>query len=122
MANTFKVITHTGMAASAGTPEDLYTVPSSTTTVVIGLTLCNILTSSVLVDVRLDSSTSNSGGGTNVSTGHGIHIAKDVPIAVGSSLELLSGGKYVLQTGDILKIDSNVNGAVDVCLNIMEIT
>ena len=122
MANTFKVITHTGMSNSAGTPEDLYTVPSSTTTVVIGLTLCNILTSSVLVDVRLDSSTSNSGGGTNVSTGDGIHIAKDVPIAVGSSLELLSGGKYVLQTGDILKIDSNVNGAVDVCLNIMEIT
>ena len=122
MANTFKVITHTGMAASAGTPETLYTVPSSTTTVVIGLTLCNILTSSVLIDVRLDSSTSNSGGGTNVSAGDGIHIAKDVPIAVGSSLELLSGGKYVLQTGDILKIDSNVNGAVDVCLNIMEIT
>ena len=122
MANTFKVITHTGMAASAGTPETLYTVPSSTTTVVIGLTLCNILTSSVLIDVRLDSSTSNSGGGTNVSTGDGIHIAKDVPIAVGSSLELLSGGKYVLQTGDILKIDSSVNGAVDVCLNIMEIT
>ena len=59
-----------------GTPETLYTVPSSTTTVVIGLTLCNILTSSVLIDVRLDSSTSNSGGGTNVSTGDGIHIAK----------------------------------------------
>ena len=122
MANTFKVITHTGMSNSAGTPEALYTVPSSTTTVVIGLTLCNILTSSVLIDVRLDSSTSNSGGGTNVSAGDGIHIAKDVPIAVGSSLELLSGGKYVLQTGDSLKIDSNVNGAVDVCLNIMEIT
>ena len=122
MANTFKVITHTGMSNSAGTPEALYTVPSSTTTVVIGLTLCNILTSSVLIDVRLDSSTSNSGGGTNVSAGDGIHIAKDVPIAVGSSLELLSGGKYVLQTGDVLKIDSNVNGAVDVCLNIMEIT
>ena len=122
MANTFKVITHTGMSNSAGTPETLYTVPSSTTTVIIGLTLCNILTSSVLIDVRLDSSTNNSGADANVSAGDGIHIAKDVPIAVGSSLELLSGGKYVLQTGDVLKIDSNVNGAVDVCLNIMEIT
>ena len=122
MANTFKVITHTAMGNNAGTPETLYTVPSSTTTVIIGLTLCNILTSSVLIDVRLVSSTNNSGAGANVSTGEGIHIAKDVPIAVGSSLELLSGGKYVLQTGDVLKIDSNVNGAVDVCLNIMEIT
>ena len=118
MANTFKVITHTGMATSAGTPETLYTVPSSTTTVVIGLTLCNITTSSVLIDVHLESDTSNSGGGTNAN----IHLAKDVPIAVGSSLELLTGGKYVLQTTDVLKIDSNTNGAVDVSLNIMEIT
>ena len=120
MANTFKVITHTAMGNNAGTPETLYTVPNSpsTTTVVIGLTLCNVTTSSVLIDVHLESNTSNSGGGTNAN----IHLAKDVPIAVGSSLELLTGGKYVLQTTDVLKIDSNVNGAVDVCLNIMEIT
>ena len=37
MANTFKVVSHDVMPASAGTPEDLYTTPSSTTTVVIGL-------------------------------------------------------------------------------------
>ena len=118
MANTFKVITHTGMSNSAGPPEALYTVPSSTTTVVIGLTLCNITTSSVLIDVHLESDTTNTGQAQNAN----IHLAKDVPIAVGSSLELLTGGKYVLQATDILKIDSNVNGAVDVSLNIMEIT
>ena len=118
MANTFKVITHAGMGNNAGTPETLYTVPSSTTTVVIGLTLCNVTTSSVLIDVHLESDTTNSGQAQNAN----IHLAKDVPIAVGSSLELLTGGKYVLQTTDILKIDSNTNGAVDVSLNIMEIT
>ena len=118
MANTFKVITHAGMGNNAGTPETLYTVPSSTTTVVIGLTLCNVTTSSVLIDVHLESDTTNTGQAQNAN----IHLAKDVPIAVGSSLELLTGGKYVLQTTDILKIDSNTNGAVDVSLNIMEIT
>ena len=118
MANTFKTVTHTGMSNSAGTPETLYTVPSSTTTVVIGLTLCNITTSSVLIDVHLESDTTNTGQAQNAN----IHLAKDVPIAVGSSLELLTGGKYVLQATDVLKIDSNVNGAVDVSLNIMEIT
>ena len=118
MANTFKTVTHTGMSNSAGTPETLYTVPSSTTTVVIGLTLCNITTSSVLIDVHLESDTTNTGQAQNAD----IHLAKDVPIAVGSSLELLTGGKYVLQATDVLKIDSNVNGAVDVSLNIMEIT
>ena len=118
MANTFKTVTHTGMSNSAGNPETLYTVPSSTTTVVIGLTLCNITTSSVLIDVHLESDTTNTGQAQNAD----IHLAKDVPIAVGSSLELLTGGKYVLQATDVLKIDSNVNGAVDVSLNIMEIT
>ena len=118
MANTFKTVTHTAMSNSAGTPETLYTVPSSTTTVVIGLTLCNITTSSVLIDVHLESDTTNTGQAQNAD----IHLAKDVPIAVGSSLELLTGGKYVLQATDVLKIDSNVNGAVDVSLNIMEIT
>ena len=59
MANTFKTVTHTAMSNSAGTPETLYTVPSSTTTVVIGLTLCNITTSSVLIDVHLESDTTN---------------------------------------------------------------
>ena len=39
MANTFKVKTNAAMPASAGTALTLYTVPSSTTTVVIGLTL-----------------------------------------------------------------------------------
>ena len=118
MANTFKTITHTAMGNNAGTPETLYTVPSSTTTVVIGLTLCNVTTSSVLIDVHLESNTTNTGQAQNAN----IHLAKDVPIAVGSSLELLTGGKYVLQTTDVLKIDSNTNGAVDVSLNIMEIT
>ena len=97
------------MSNSAGTPETLYTVPSSTTTVVIGLTLCNITTSSVLIDVHLESDTTNTGQAQNAN----IHLAKDVPIAVGSSLELLTGGKYVLQTTDVLKIDSNTNGAVE---------
>ena len=118
MANTFKVKTNGAMPASSGTPLTLYTGKSSTTTVVIGLTLCNITTSSVLIDVHLESDTTNTGQAQNAN----IHLAKDVPIAVGSSLELLTGGKYVLQATDILKIDSNVNGAVDVSLNIMEIT
>ena len=59
MANTFKVKTNGAMPASAGTPLTLYTVPSSTTTVVIGLLLCNIHTTAVTVDVQLVSDTSD---------------------------------------------------------------
>ena len=41
MANTFKVVSHDVMPASSGTPEDLYTTPSSTT-FVLGMVLANV--------------------------------------------------------------------------------
>ena len=53
MANTFKVVTHDVMPASAGTPEDLYTTPSSTTTIIIGLMLANVHTAQVTASVKL---------------------------------------------------------------------
>ena len=42
MANTFKVKTNAAMPGTAGTPLTLYTVPSNTTAVVIGLRLANV--------------------------------------------------------------------------------
>ena len=116
MANTFKVKTNGAMPTSAGTPLTLYTVPSSTTTVVIGLTLCNIHTGSVTADVQLVSDTSDT------ETNETVLLIKDVSIPAGSSLELLTGGKVVLQTTDILKIDCSVTGKIDATLSILEIT
>ena len=57
MANTFKVVSHDVMPASAGTPEDLYTTPGSTTTVVIGLLIANIHTAQITASVKLVSNT-----------------------------------------------------------------
>ena len=59
MANTFKIKTNDAMPTSAGTPLTLYTVPSSTTTIVLGLMLCNVDTSQRLVDVHIESNTSD---------------------------------------------------------------
>ena len=116
MANTFKVKTNGAMPSSAGTPLTLYTVPSSTTTVVIGLTLCNIHTATVTADVQLVSDTSDT------ETNETVLLIKDVSIPAGSSLELLTGGKVVLQTTDILKIDCSVSAKIDATLSILEIT
>ena len=116
MANTFKVKTNGAMQSSAGTPLTLYTVPSSTTTVVIGLTLCNIHTGTVTADVQLVSDTSDT------ETNETVLLIKDVSIPAGSSLELLTGGKVVLQTTDILKIDCSVSAKIDATLSILEIT
>ena len=116
MANTFKVKTNGAMPASAGTPLTLYTGKTSTTTVVIGLILCNIHTTSVTADVQLVSDTSDT------ETNETVLLAKDVSIPAGNSLELLTGGKVVVQQTDIIKIDCSVTAKIDATLSILEIT
>jgi hypothetical protein len=116
MANTFKLKTNAAMPASAGTPLTLYTCPSSTTTVILGLILCNVGTAQHTVDVQLVSDTSDT------ETNETVKLLENVPIPVGSSLEVLSGGKVVLQATDVLKIDADTAAKIDATLSIMEIT
>ena len=116
MANNFKLKTNAAMPSSSGTPLTLYTCPSSTQTIVIGLTLCNVHTSAVTADVQLVSDTSDT------ETNQTVKLIDGVSIPAGSSLELLSGGKYVLQATDILKIDCSVAAKIDATLSILEIT
>jgi hypothetical protein len=98
MANTFKTVTFAAEPASAGTPYVMYTVGGSTTTVVLGLVLANIHTTSVTTEVEL------------------------VRIPSGSSLEVLSGSKVILETGDKIQIDCSVADKLSGTLSIMEIT
>ena len=121
MANTFKVETFAAEPSSAGTPYKMYTVAGSTTTVVLGLILTNIHSSAVTVEVELVSDTANRGGANNV-TNTTSFLVKDVTIPAGSSLELLSGGKVVMETTDYLNIDCSVSDKVSGSLSIMEIT
>ena len=121
MANTFKVVNFAAEPASAGTAYKMYTVAGSTTTVVLGLVLTNLNTTSVTAEVELHSDTSNRAVNNNTANGVSI-LAKDVTIPAGTSLELLSGGKIVLETTDVLKIDCSVADKLSGTLSIMEIT
>lgn len=116
MANTFKIKSNDAMPASAGTFDTLYTVPAATTSVVLGLILCNIHTTAVTASVKMSSNT------VDVETNVDTLIVKDVDIPAGSSLEVLSGSKIVLQTTDLLKIDCSVSAKIDATLSIMAIT
>ena len=119
MANTFKVVTFAAEPASAGTPYTVYTTPGSTTTVVIGLVLANIHSSAITAEVELVSDTS--GGGRAATYGTSF-LVKDVTIPAGSSLEILSGGKVILETTDAIRIDCSVADKLSGTLSIMEIT
>ena len=121
MANTFKTVTFAAEPASAGSPFVMYTVAGSTTTVVLGLILTNLHTSAVTVEVELVSDTANRNGANNVANGTSF-LVKNVTIPAGSSLELLSGGKVVLETTDVLRVDCSVADKVSGTLSIMEIT
>ena len=112
MANTFKLKNNAVMPSSAGTADTLYTVPSSTTTLIIGLTLANVHTSQVTVSVTIvDSSNSNETS----------HVVKDAPVPVGSSIEIMSGNKIILEASDIIKVDCSVADKISATMSIMEI-
>ena len=125
MANTFKVVTFAAEPASAGSAYTVYTTPGSTTTIILGLVLSNIHTSQITTEVELVSTTSGGGRGDN-GTGSAVNatsfIVKDAPIPVGASLEVLTGGKVILETTDALRVDCSVADKLSGTLSIMEIT
>ena len=119
MANTFKVVTFAAEPNAAGTPYTIYTTPSSTTTVILGLVLANIHTSQVTAEVEIVSDTS---GGGRAATNGTSFVIKDAPIPVGSSLELLAGNKVILETTAAIRVDCSVADKLSGTLSIMEIT
>ena len=115
MANTFKTVTKAGV-----TSEDvIYTVASSTTTVVLGVMIGNTTTGQITATVTLSSDTSNRAGANNEAN-QDVELVTNPPIPVGGTLELLSGNKIVMETTDVLKLTAS--GAADIAVSIMEIT
>ncbi|MDC3244557.1 hypothetical protein OAT81_04695 [Amylibacter sp.] len=113
MANTFKLKTKANIDASLTT---VYTVPSSTTTVIIGCTVANVKGASVTADVQLVTASSS---GENADD---VYIVKSIPLPAGSSVEIMAGNKIILEAGDVIKVKGSVTDAVDAILSIMEIT
>ena len=111
MANTFK----NAFAASVNHSAyvDLYTVPSSTTTVILGLALCNKTANAVNVTVQMqDTSASNAD----------FQVLDTVSIPARTTLEVLAGQKNILETTDVLRVKAGTASAIDATLGMMEIT
>lgn len=108
MANNFKLKTKANVGV---TTVGIYTVPASTTTTVLGITLANV-----------------SGTGINVTVGiartsaDDVSILRNVPIPQGSSLEFMAGNKVILEPQDEVNVKSDVLSSLDVSLSILEMT
>jgi hypothetical protein len=99
MANTFKNYTSASVGTGATTT---YTVPSATTSVMIGCNLANRTASQIKVDVQAA----------------GVYVVKGVAIPSGSVLD----GKIILETTDTVIVTSDTASSCDVIVSVLEQT
>ena len=120
MANDFKRFTKPDVGTSTGASSDaVYTVPagsgsSALESIVIGITLANKAATGITADVFLD----------NYDGSNDVYIVKDATIPAGSSLEIMSGNKIVVQnngtTGDVIRVSSSAGTSLDATVTVLE--
>ena len=109
MANTFKNAAFSNV--STGSYDTLYTAPVNTRTIVLGLALANKTASAVTVKVQF----------SDYSAGTTYQLLEDVSIPANTTLEVLAGQKYVLETSDALKLQCSASNSIDAVMGLMEI-
>ena len=114
MANSFLSETDTGIGTTEAT---VFTCPSATEVTVIGMSVANIVTSQIKVDVKLDASSRTSGAADSV------YLVKAAPVPVGGALVVIGGDqKVVMEPGDAIKVTSDTAASADVVLSHLDIT
>jgi hypothetical protein len=111
MANTFKNAKFVDCSHSSA--STVYTTGGSTTTVILGVILANKNAASRTVTVTWTDSSDSSASTT---------LLNEVSIPGDSSLEVLAGQKYILETGDVLKCLASAASSIDCTVGLMEIT
>ena len=110
MANAFKVKTFDGSSTAADTDMTIYTGKASTETTIIGMSIANITSSQITVDVKIESDTSDTETNSNV------FLIKDALVPVGGDQ------KVVIQATDVVKVQCDTANAADTIMSILEIT
>lgn len=108
MANVFKLKTKANIGV---TTVGIYTVPSSTMTTVIGLTLANTYGGNLNVTVGISRTNADS-----------VNVIKNVPIPQGSTLEVMQGNKIIMEANDSITVVSDITSSLDASLSILEMT
>ena len=120
MANDFKRFAKPSVGTSTGASADaVYTVPagagsSALESIIIGITLANKGSTGVTASVFLD----NEDGSNDV------FIVKDATIPAGSSLEVMSGNKIVVQNdgsnADVVRVSCSAGSSLDALITVLE--
>ena len=94
MANTFKQATKSGLVTTviSNSGTNILTAGGSSTLILLSALVANKTSSSANVDIYLVPN-----------SGDSVYFLKAVPVPAGSSLELISGSKIILESGDVLR-------------------
>ena len=104
MAQNFRRYTSNDVGTSAVT---IFTADSYDT--IVGISLANVTASAINVSVYINDGAND------------IYLVKDSPIVQGSTMQVLDGGaKYVVQSGDALKVVSYTASSVDVWVSTVD--
>ena len=112
MANTFKSDVKANVVTDAVSASStvLVTAGGSSTLVLLSILLANKHASSTDVDVYLETA------------GDDVFLIKNAPVPAGSSLEIIAGSKIIMESNDVLRINSGTASALDASVSYLEQT
>jgi hypothetical protein len=113
MANTFKNNTKSSLVTATITDPSATVVTSGSTAtlIVLSILVSNKTGSSANADVYLDRS-----------SGDDTYLIRNAPVPAGSTLEIISGNKVILQSNDKIQARSDTATALDMTISYLEQT
>ena len=104
MAQNFREYTSNAVGTSAAT---LFTANSYDT--IVGISVSNVTGSAITVDVYINDGSND------------IYLVKSAPITAGGALQVVDGGaKFVVESGDALKVVSDTASSADVWVSAVD--
>jgi hypothetical protein len=119
MANIFKRYAKANVNTLLGSSAtEVYAIPSTGSvpmkSIIIGITLSNTSSDSITANVFLD----------NFDVTNDVYIARNVYIPTGSTLEIMSGNKIVVQgngtNNDTIRVSCSNSNSLDVVISVLE--
>ena len=113
MANTFKQATKSSLATDAisSANTNIFTSGGSSTLILLSAMVANKTSSSINIDLYIVPN-----------SGDSVYLLKEVPVPAGSSLELISGSKIIMESSDVLRARCDTATAADLTVSYLDQT
>lgn len=113
MANTFRMDTKSSLVTDAvsNSTTNVLTAGATSTLILLSVLVSNKTGSSANVDVYLVTT-----------SGDDIYLIRNAPVPAGSSLELISGSKIIMESSDVLRARADTAAALDISVSYLDQT